>query len=50
MGTTAIANPLTYVSGTGDVRVRYTFRPPPETNVTGITFSRLDVNATGLMR
>ena len=50
MGMTAIANPLSYVSGTGDVRVRYTFRPPPDTNVTGITFSRLDVTATGLMR
>jgi hypothetical protein len=50
VGSNALANPRSYVSGTGDVRVRYTFRPPPESGLTGVSFSRLDINATGLMR
>jgi hypothetical protein len=39
-----------YVSATGDVRVRYTFRPPPDSGITGVSFSRFDVTASGLMR
>lgn len=39
-----------YVSATGDVRVRYTFKPPPDTNATGVSFTRFDVTASGLMR
>jgi hypothetical protein len=49
-GVTTIDTPQAYVSSTGDVRLRYTFRPPQDSGVTGATFSRLDVNATGLMR
>ena len=49
-GATSIPSPTSYVSSTGDVRVRYTFKPPPETNVTGVTFSRFDITASGLMR
>jgi hypothetical protein len=50
LGSNSVASPLAYVSSTGDVRVRYTFKPPAEAGVTGVTFTRLDVNATGLMR
>lgn len=39
-----------YVSATGDVRVRYTFKPPPDTSATGVSFTRFDVTASGLMR
>lgn len=49
-GATSIPTPTAYVSSTGDVRLRYTFRPPPEANVTGVTFTRLDISASGLMR
>lgn len=49
-GATSIPSPTAYVSSTGDVRVRYTFRPPAEANVTGVTFNRFDISATGLMR
>jgi hypothetical protein len=49
-GVNSIGTPHNYVSSTGDVRVRYTFRPPQDSGVTGVSFSRLDVNATGLMR
>jgi hypothetical protein len=49
-GITSIRSPQSYVSSSGDVRLRYTFRPPQDSGVTGVSFSRLDVNATGLMR
>ena len=39
-----------YVSATGDIRVRYTFKSPPDTSATGVSFSRFDVTASGLMR
>jgi len=39
-----------YVSATGDVRVRYTFKAPPDTAATGVSFSRFDVTASGLMQ
>jgi hypothetical protein len=39
-----------YVSAAGDVRIRYTFRPPPDTSATGVSLSRFDVTASGLMR
>ncbi len=39
-----------YVSANGDVRVRYTFKPPPDTSATGVSFTRFDVTASGLMR
>jgi hypothetical protein len=39
-----------YVSATGDIRVRYTFKTPPDTSATGVSFTRFDVTASGLMR
>ena len=39
-----------YVSATGDIRVRYTFKAPPDTSATGVSFTRFDVTASGLMR
>jgi hypothetical protein len=39
-----------YVSATGDIRVRYTFKPPPDTSATGVSFTRFDVTASGLTR
>jgi hypothetical protein len=39
-----------YVSAAGDIRVRYTFKPPPDTSATGVSFTRFDVTASGLMR
>lgn len=39
-----------YVSANGDVRVRYTFKAPPDTSATGVSFTRFDVTASGLMR
>jgi hypothetical protein len=39
-----------YVSATGDIRVRYTFKAPPDTTATGVSFTRFDVTASGLMR
>ncbi|MCC7371716.1 MAG: hypothetical protein IT306_25080 [Chloroflexi bacterium] len=39
-----------YVSAAGDIRVRYTFKPPPDTSATGVSFSRFDVTASGVMR
>ncbi len=39
-----------YVSATGDVRIRYTFKAPPDTAATGVSFSRFDVTASGLMQ
>lgn len=39
-----------YVSAVGDVRVRYTFKAPPDTSATGVSLSRFDVTASGLMR
>jgi hypothetical protein len=49
-GSNVVQSSGNYVSGTGDVRMRYTFKPLPDAQVTGVTFSRLDVNAAGLMR
>jgi hypothetical protein len=49
-GSYSIENPNAFISSTGDVRLRYTFKPAPDAGVTGVTFSRLDVTATGLMR
>ncbi|MFN8635974.1 MAG: hypothetical protein U0893_19170 [Chloroflexota bacterium] len=39
-----------YVSAAGDIRVRYTFKPPPDTSATGVSFTRFDVTASGFMR
>jgi hypothetical protein len=30
--------------------VRYTFKPAPDSGATGVSFSRFDVTAAGLMR
>ena len=49
-GLSAIDSPNAYVSSTGEVRLRYTLKPAPDSGVTGVTFTRLDVTATGLMR
>ena len=49
-GSYSIENPNAFLSSTGDVRLRYTFKPAPDAGVTGVTFTRLDVTATGLMR
>ena len=35
---------------TGDMRVRYTFKAPPDTAATGVSFTRFDVTASGLMQ
>jgi len=39
-----------YVSAAGDIRVRYTFKPPAGSSATGVSFTRFDVTASGLMR
>jgi hypothetical protein len=49
-GSNPVPSPMSYISSTGDVRLRYTLKPGPEAQITGIAFSRLDVHATGLMR
>ncbi len=49
-GAQSITSPLRYISGTGDVRMRYTFRPQVNSSVTAVDLSRLDVTPTGVMR
>jgi hypothetical protein len=49
-GRNLVKDALPYVSATGDVRFRYTFKPPPDTAATGVSFSRFDVTASGLMQ
>ncbi len=46
-GDNEIANPMNYVSASGVVRVRYTYKPPPAFASTGITFNRFDISAWG---
>lgn len=46
-GDNEIANPANYVSASGVVRVRYTYKPPAAFATTGITFQRFDVSAVG---
>ena len=49
-GRNLVKDPAPYLSATGDVRVRYTFKPAPDSGVTGVSFTRFDVTASGLMR
>ncbi|MCC7105272.1 MAG: hypothetical protein IT307_09030 [Chloroflexi bacterium] len=49
-GSQTIVSPLRYISGSGDVRLRYTFRPPTNTAATAVDISRLDVLPVGVMR
>jgi hypothetical protein len=49
-GVNEFTDPARFVSGAGDVRVRYTFRPPPDSRITGVSFTRFDVTALGLVR
>jgi len=49
-GRNLVANASPYVSATGDVRVRFTFKPQADSGITGVSFSRFDVTASGLMR
>lgn len=49
-GLQTITSPLRYISGTGDVRLRYTFRPAGGASVTAVDISRLDVRPVGVMR
>jgi hypothetical protein len=49
-GRNLVKEPAPYVSASGDVRVRYTFKPAPDSGATGVSFSRFDVTAAGLMR
>ncbi|MDP8922314.1 MAG: hypothetical protein M3O34_05485 [Chloroflexota bacterium] len=49
-GRNLVSDASPYVSATGDVRVRYTFKPPPDSGITGVSFSRFDVTASGFMR
>jgi hypothetical protein len=49
-GRNLVNDPGPYVSAAGDVRVRYTFKPPPDSGASGVSFSRFDVTASGLMR
>ncbi|MCC6174380.1 MAG: hypothetical protein IT305_03660 [Chloroflexi bacterium] len=49
-GRNLVRDPAPYISAAGDVRVRYTFKPPPDSAATGVSFSRFDVTASGLMR
>ncbi|MFN8524028.1 MAG: hypothetical protein U0821_13100 [Chloroflexota bacterium] len=49
-GRNLLRDPQPYVSAVGDIRVRYTFRAPPDSGVSGVTFSRFDVTASGVMR
>jgi hypothetical protein len=50
LGSNPVPSPQAYISSTGDIRLRYTFKPAADAGVTGVTLTRLDVNATGLMR
>ncbi len=49
-GRNLVKDPAPYVSASGDVRVRYTFKPAADSGATGVSFSRFDVTAAGLMR
>ena len=49
-GRNLVSDASPYVSATGDVRVRYTFKPPPDSGITGVSFSRFDLTASGFMR
>lgn len=49
-GTTEFLQPWRFISGAGDVRLRYTFRASPDFRTTGISFTRFDVTALGLVR
>jgi hypothetical protein len=49
-GRNLVKDAAPYVSAVGDVRVRYTFKPAPDSGATGVSFSRFDVTAAGLMR
>ena len=49
-GRNLVKDPAPYISAVGDVRVRYTFKPPSDSGATGVSFSRFDVTAAGLMR
>lgn len=49
-GRNLVKDAAPYVSATGDVRIRYTFKAPPDTAATGVSFSRFDVTASGLMQ
>lgn len=49
-GVNEFQDPARFVSGAGDVRVRYTFRPQPDSRITGVSFTRFDVTAVGLVR
>lgn len=50
VGTNEFLEPARFISGVGDVRLRYTFRPSAESRATGISFSRFDVTSVGLVR
>src|SRR6266540_338549 len=49
-GRNLVKDPAPYISAVGDVRLRYTFKPAPDSGATGVSFSRFDVTASGLMR
>ncbi len=49
-GRNLVKDAVPYVSAAGDVRVRYTFKPGADSGATGVSFSRFDVTASGLMR
>ncbi|HEX3243839.1 MAG TPA: hypothetical protein VHX16_00395 [Chloroflexota bacterium] len=49
-GVNEFLDPTRFVSGAGDVRIRYTFRPPADSRITGVSFTRFDVTALGLVR
>jgi hypothetical protein len=49
-GRNLVKDAAPYISGAGDIRVRYTFKPGPDSGITGVSFSRFDVTTSGLMR
>jgi hypothetical protein len=49
-GVNEFMEPARFISGAGDVRIRYTFRPAPDSRTTGVSFTRFDVTALGLVR
>jgi hypothetical protein len=49
-GRNLVKDAAPYISAAGDVRVRYTFKPAPDSGATGVSFSRFDVTVSGLMR
>ncbi|MFN0072737.1 MAG: hypothetical protein ACKVVP_14735 [Chloroflexota bacterium] len=50
IGINEFLDPARFVSGAGDVRIRYTFRPQADSRMTGVSFTRFDVTALGLVR